>query len=92
MVLKLGGTEVILEAGKCVKSRPAEPVHNHYYNITMSVRSDAGDKIFASTRWPAENTNRGYVMFLTGSNGKTTYRSVDQPVDIEEPVGTKKKR
>lgn len=92
VVLKLGGTEVILEAGKGVKSRPTEPVHNHHYNITMSDRSDAGDKVFASTRWLAENGNRSYVIFLTGSNGRTTYRSVDQSVDVDEPVGKKKKR
>ena len=92
MVLKLGGTEVILEAGNGVKSRPTEPLHNHHYNITMSDRGDAGDKIFASTRWLAENRNRSYVIFLTGSNGKTTYRSVDQPVDVEKPDGKKKKR
>ncbi|MEY3897262.1 MAG: hypothetical protein RLZZ214_2783 [Verrucomicrobiota bacterium] len=92
VVLKLGGTEVILEAGKGVKSRPTEPVHNHHYNITMSDRSDAGDRIFASTRWLAENGNRSYVIFLAGSNGKTIYRSVDQSVDVEEPVGKKKKR
>ncbi len=92
VVLKLGGTEVILETGNGVKSRPTEPVHNHHYNITMSDRSDAGDKIFASTRWLVENGNRSYIIFLTGSNGKTTYRSVDQSVDVEEPVGKKKKR
>jgi hypothetical protein len=92
VVLKLGGTEVILEAGKGVKSRPTEPVHNHHYNITMSDRGDAGDRIFASTRWLAENGNRSYVIFLAGSNGKTIYRSVDQSVDVEEPVGKKKKR
>jgi hypothetical protein len=92
VVLKLGGTEVVLEAGKAVNSRPTEPVYNHHYNITMSDRGDAGDKIFASTRWQAGNANRGYVIFLTGSNGKTTYRSVDQSVDVEEPVGKKKKR
>jgi len=92
VVLKLGGTEVVLEAGKGVKSRPTEPVHNNHYNITMSDRSDAGDKIFASTRWLSENRNRSFVIFLTGSNGKTTYRSVDQPVDVGEPVGKKKKR
>ncbi len=92
MVLKLGRTEVVLEAGKGVKSRPTEPLHNHHYNITMSDRSEAGDRIFASTRWLAENRNRSYVIFLTGPNGRTIYRSVDQPVDVEKPVGRKKKR
>ena len=92
VVLKLGGTEVVLEAGTGVKSRPTDPVHHNHYNITLSDRGDAGDKIFAATRWPVENANRGYVIFLTGSNGRTTYRSVDQAVDAEEPVGKKKKK
>jgi hypothetical protein len=92
VVLKLGGTEVVLESGNSVKSRPTDAEQNHYYNITMSARADAEDKVFASTRWPLLNPNRSYIIFLTGSNGRTTYRSVDQLVDVEEPVGKKKKR
>ena len=89
VVLKLGGTEVVLEAGNAVKSHPTEPVHNHHYNITMSARSDSGDKTFASTRWPFENKNRSYVIFSTGSNGRAAYRTVDEPVEGAEG---KKKR
>ena len=89
VVLKLGGTEVVLEAGNAVKSRPTEPVHNHYYNITMSSRSDSGDKIFASTRWPVATNIRSYIVFLTGSGGKTSYRAVDEFV---EQTGGRKKR
>jgi hypothetical protein len=89
VVLKLGGTEVILEAGNAVKSRPTDPVHEHHYNITLSDRSDSGDKVIASTRWPVMNGNRSYVIFLTGSNGKTIFRSVDQ--SIEEAAGKKKR-
>jgi len=92
VVLKLGGTEVLLEVGSGVKSRPTEPIQNHHYNISMSERSDEGDKIFASTRWPVGNASRSYVIFLTGSNGKTTYRSVDLSVDTKKPIGKKKKR
>jgi hypothetical protein len=92
VVLKLGGTEVILEAGNAVKSRPTEPVHEHHYIVTLSDRSDSGDKIIASTRWPVANGNRSYIIFLTGANGKTIYRAVDQAVDVVEPVGRKKKR
>jgi hypothetical protein len=91
VVVKLGGAEVVLEAGQAVTSRPTDPVHNHHFNITMSDRGEARDKIFASTRWPTENGNRSYVIFLTGYNGKTTYRTVDQSVDVKEPVGKKKK-
>jgi hypothetical protein len=92
VVLKLGATELVLEAGAATKSRPTEPVHNHYYNITMSERGDSRDKPIASTRWPVENTTRGYIIFLTGPNGRTIYRSVDQSVDVVEAVGKKKKR
>ncbi|NQX01439.1 hypothetical protein HQ447_12335 [bacterium] len=90
VVLKLGGTEVILEAGNAVKSRPTDPVHEHHYNITLSDRSDSGDKVIGATRWPVANINRSYVIFLTGHNGKTTYRSVDQ--SVLESAGSKKKR
>ena len=85
VVLKLGAAEVVLDAGDFVKSRPTEPVHNHHYNITMSARGDSGDKVFASTRWPLVNQNRGFIIFLTGSNGRITYRAVDD--FIEEAAG-----
>jgi hypothetical protein len=88
VVLKLGGTEVILEAGNAVKSHPTDPIHEHHYNITMSERSESGDKLFASTRWPLVNPNRGYVIFTTGPSGKTIYRTVDQ--SVEKPGGKKK--
>ena len=89
VVLKLGAAEVVLDAGSSVKSRPTEPVHNHHYIITMSSRSESGDKVFASTRWPVETSTRSYIVFLTGSNGRTNYRAVDEFV---EPTGGGKKR
>lgn len=88
VVLKLGGNEVILEAGNVVKSRPTEPAGNNHYIITMSSRSESGDKVFASTRWPVETKNRSYIVFLNGSNGRTTYRAVDEYV---EDAGGKKR-
>lgn len=89
VVLKLGAAEVVLEAGNCVKSRPTEPIHNHHYIITMSARSESGDKVFASTRWPVETNTRSYIIFLTGSNGRTSYRAVDE--FVEETGGGKKR-
>jgi len=53
-----------------MKSRPTELGDSHHYNSTTSDRNDAWDKFFASTRWPAENANRFFVIFLTGSNSK----------------------
>lgn len=78
VVLKLGGTEVVLEAGNAATSRPTEPVHNHHYNVTMSTRSESADKIFASTRWPLDQTKRGFVIFFTQPNGRVTYRAVEE--------------
>lgn len=89
VVLKLGTTEFVLEAGAATKSRPTEPVQNHYYNITMSERGDSGDKLIATTRWPVANSNRSYIIFLTGSNGRTSYRAVDEFVG---QTGGRKKR
>jgi hypothetical protein len=81
VLLELGGTEVILEAGDAVKSRPTEPVNDHHYNVTMSSRSESGDKVFASSRWPLESGNRSYVIILNAPNGRTTYRAVDEYVE-----------
>jgi hypothetical protein len=92
VVLNLGATELVLEAGEATKSRPTEPSENHYYNITMSERGDAGDKPIATTRWPVANNNRSYVIFLTGPNGKTIDRTVDLSVDAEKSGSKKKKR
>lgn len=78
VVLKLGGTEVVLEAGNAATSRPTEPVHNRHYNVTMSTRDDSADKIFASTRWPLNQTKRAFVVFFTQPNGRVTYRAVDE--------------
>ena len=78
LVLKLGDTEVVLGAGESVKSRPSGPVGSGFCNITMSTRSGSGDKVFASTRWLLANPQRGYVIFTARSNGKITYRAVDE--------------
>ena len=78
VVLKLGATEVVLEAGKAVTSRPTEPVHDHHYNITMSTRHDSAERIFASTRWPLHQPGRAFVVFLTQPSGRVTYRAVDE--------------
>jgi hypothetical protein len=89
VVLKLGAAEVVLEAGNAVKSRPTEPAGNNHYIITMSARSESGDKVFASTRWPVKTKSRSYIVFLTGSNGRTSYRAVDE--FVEESGGGKKR-
>ena len=78
VVLHLGDTEAVVEAGACVKSRPSGPVGGGFCKITMSTRSESGDKTFASTRWLMANPKRGYVIFTARPNGKISYRAVDE--------------
>lgn len=78
VVMKLGGSEVVLEAGHAVTSRPTDPVHNHHYIVTMSTRDDSADKVFASTRWPLNPSKRVFVIFSTQPSGRITYRAVDE--------------
>lgn len=78
VVLKLGGNEVVLEAGDAVTSRPTGPVHNHHYMVTMSTRNDSADKVFASTRWPLNAAKRAFVIFSAQPSGRITYRAVDE--------------
>jgi len=78
VVLKLGETELVLEAGNTEKSRPTGSAGNPFYSITMSVRADSDDKIFASARWPVENDNRSLVIFLTAPTGRMIYRTVEE--------------
>lgn len=78
LVLKLGETGVVVEAGKSVKSRPVGPVGSGFCKVTMSTRGESGDKLFASTRWLMANPKRGYVIFTARPNGRITYRAVDE--------------
>lgn len=89
VVLKLGGNELVLEPGKSVKSRPTDPVDKNYYNVVISERDAAGDKIITSSRWPVDDKLRSYVFFSTNDRGRTTYRAVDEYL---EAAGGKKKR
>lgn len=88
VVLKLGGSELILEAGKTVKSHPTDPVDNAYF-VTISERDASGDKLITSSRWPVDEHLRSYVFFSTNAKGKTTYRAVDEYL---EASGGKKSR
>ncbi|MGB6221372.1 MAG: hypothetical protein WBG04_10075 [Haloferula sp.] len=78
VVVEMGETELVLEAGKTQKSRPTEAEGKPFYNVTMSERAEANDKVFASTRWPVANENRSLVIFLTKANGRTIYRTVEE--------------
>lgn len=76
--LKLGGTELVMEAGESAKSRPTEPVNDRYYQVIMSVRDETGDKAIASTRWPLDDDRRSYIIFLEGKDGKISYRAINE--------------
>jgi hypothetical protein len=78
VAVKLGGSEVVLEAGDAVTSRPTDPVDNHHYIVTMSTRNDSADKVFASTRWPLNASKRVFVIFSAQPSGRVTYRAVDE--------------
>ncbi|MEO5711952.1 MAG: hypothetical protein ABIT37_00545 [Luteolibacter sp.] len=89
VVLKLGGTEVVLEVGKTVKSHPTNPVDDNYYNVTISERDPSGDKLVTSSRWPVDVHLRSYLFFSTNDKGRTTFRAVDEYL---EAADGKKKR
>lgn len=78
LVLHLGDTEAMVEAGTAVKSRPSGPAGGGFCKITMSTRSGSGEKTFASTRWLMANPKRGFVIFTTRPNGRISYRAVDE--------------
>lgn len=78
VVVNLGETELVLEAGTTQKSRPTGADGKPFYNVTMSERDDSKDKIFASTRWPATNENRSLIIFHTKASGRTVYRTVEE--------------
>lgn len=78
VVVKLGGTEVVIDADGISKARPTDPANNGYYLVTMSTRSEKGDKVIASTRWPLDDSKRGYILFLAKPSGRVTYRSVEE--------------
>lgn len=83
VVLKLGASEVVLESGKSMKTRPTNPIDNSYYDISIRERDAAGEKLIASTRWPVDLHLRSYLFFTTDGNGRTTYRAVDEFVEAE---------
>jgi hypothetical protein len=89
LAVKLGGTELVLDAGKASTSRPTQPVDGAYFEIDIHTREDTGDKPVTSSRWPVDTHLRSYVFFSTNARGKINYRAVDEFV---EPVSGKRAR
>lgn len=79
-VIKLGGTELVLEPGKSAKARPTNAVENAYYDVVISERDAKGDKLIASSRWPVDANLRSYVFLTTNPRGRISYRAVDEPM------------
>jgi hypothetical protein len=85
---KLGTTPLALKPGESSKNRPSGAVENTYYDIAFATRDDAGDKLISSTRWPIDENLRSYVFFFTNSEGRTTFRAVDEfltPATVGKP-------
>ncbi|MEO5716881.1 MAG: hypothetical protein ABIT37_25600 [Luteolibacter sp.] len=91
LVMKLGGTELVIEPGQSAKSRPTTAVDN-MYQVLISERDTAGDKLISSTRWPAEDAARSYVFLTTDDRGRTIYRAVTEHLEAEKKTKPAKKR
>lgn len=75
---KLGTAPLVLKPGDTAKSRPTGPVDNAYYDIAFAVRSEKGDKLISSSRWPIDNNLRSYLVFFNDAKGRTTFRAIDE--------------
>lgn len=81
---KLGTTPLVIKPDESIKSRPTGPVDNTYYDIAFAIRDAAGDKLISSSRWPVENDLRSYLFFFTNADGRTTFRSVDEYLEVKK--------
>lgn len=81
---KLGTKPLVLAPGKSVISRPAGATDGAYYDIAFAARTDAGDKILSTVRWPIDDQIRSYIFFVQDPNGRVSYRAVDEFVPAEK--------
>ncbi|MEX1114434.1 MAG: hypothetical protein WEB53_04245 [Akkermansiaceae bacterium] len=82
---KLGKTPLILNPGETNKSRPTGAVDDAYYDIAFATRESQGDKLISSSRWPIDKNLRSYVFFFTSAQGKTSFRAVDEYMEVSPP-------
>lgn len=82
---KLGATALVLKPGESTKSRPNGAVEETYYDVAFAIRDEAGDKLISSSRWPVEQDLRSYLFFFTNAEGRTTFRAVDEYLEVQEP-------
>jgi hypothetical protein len=82
---KLGKTPIILQPGESNKARPTGAVDNAYYDIAFATREPQGDKLISSSRWPIDKNLRSYVFFFTSAQGKTSFRAVDEYMEVAAP-------
>lgn len=82
---KLGKTPIILQPGESNKARPTGAVDNAYYDIAFATREPQGDKLISSSRWPIDKNLRSYVFFFTSAQGKTSFRAVDEYMEVATP-------
>lgn len=82
---KLGTTPLVLKPNETAKSRPTGAIEDTYFDIAFAIREQGGDKLISSSRWPVENDLRSYLFFFTNAEGRTTFRSVDEYLEVKKP-------
>lgn len=82
---KLGSKPLVLAPGKSTISRPEGATHGTYYDVAFAAKTDAGNKILSTVRWPVDEQVRSYVFFIQDANGRITYRAVDEFVPQDKP-------
>lgn len=86
---KLGTKALVLEPGKSAITRPDGATEGAYYDIAFAARTETGDKLLSTVRWPIDEQIRSYVFFVQDETGRVTYRAVDEFVpQIKAAPGT----
>jgi hypothetical protein len=75
---KLGTKELVLASGKTAISRPEGATEGVYYDVAFAARSEAGNKLLSTVRWPVDDQIRSYVFFVQDPTGRISYRAVDE--------------
>ena len=75
---KLGTKPLVLAPGKSAITRPEGATEGVYYDVAFAARSEAGDKLLSTVRWPLDEQIRSYVFFVQDPTGRITYRAVDE--------------
>lgn len=83
---KLGTKPLVLAPGKSAIARPEGAVEGVYYDIAFAAKTDEGDRLLSTVRWPVDDRVRSYVFFVHNADGGITYRAVDEFVPAIRPA------